>query len=236
MTCCRSMLCKHSSYLLCVPSSVFMDLLELLCSVKEEKKRCVSAEHFTHSTPTRTFEKSALFALSSAAHSNSMLNPAASAAQTTSCVKAPWGRSCSAIRQKTREQLWISRHLRPLWSFPKVEDFSLQNVLKWTLVWWRQSQTGSSWARRLPPSFSLNIYGQSCHLHLCQAIRGSEKKECDPMVLLFKNEHGFAESHSKLKTGLDYREIIKSLYKSISFLPFFYVSAEMSLLPLASLC
>lgn len=151
MTCCRSVLCQHSSYLLCIPSSVFMDLLELLRSVKEEKMCCVSAEHFTHSTPTRTFEKSALFALSSAAHSNSMLNPAASAAQATSCVKAPWGRSCSAIWQKTRERRWISRHLRRLWSFMKVEDFSL---LKWTLVWWRQSQTESSRARRPPPSFS----------------------------------------------------------------------------------
>lgn len=50
-------------------------------------------------------------------------------------------------------------------------------------------------ARRPPPSFSLNITGRSCHLHMCQAIRGSEKKECGPMVLLFKNEHGFAESH-----------------------------------------
>lgn len=150
-TCCRSVLCQHSSYLLCIPSSVFMDLLELLRSVKEEKMRCVSAEHFTHSTPTRTFEKSALFALSSAAHSNSMLNPAASAAQATSCVKAPWGRSCSAIWQKTRERRWTSRHLRPLCSFLKVEDFSL---LKWTLVWWKQSNRIESSSSS--PSFLLS--------------------------------------------------------------------------------
>lgn len=174
MTCCRSVLCQHSSYLLCIPSSVFMDLLELLRSVKEKRMRWVSAEHFTHSTPTRTFEKSALFALSSAAHSNSMLNPAASAAQATSCVKAPWGRSCSAIWQKTRERRWISRHLRTLWSFeggglfPAEVDFSLMKAVT------NRIESSSS----PPPSFSLNITGRSCHLHLCQATRRSEKKEC----------------------------------------------------------
>lgn len=51
VTCCRSVLCQHSSYLLCILSSVFTDLLELLRSVKEEKMRCVSAEHFTTLLP-----------------------------------------------------------------------------------------------------------------------------------------------------------------------------------------